>query len=133
MHEFRKKILIDFVIGLLVTAGVIALNWSKAYSLPHMLCDGFFVAGVLLMGFGGLKAIRNTGSFDIMSYGLKSALQMNLPWLKVNSPLERKEEDFVAYKERKREERKPATDFLLTGSVFVGLSILCLAIYLAMA
>lgn len=131
MSENKKKILINLALGLVIVIAVTVLSWSSEYPLVHKLCDAFFVAAVLLLGFGGLKAVRNAGSFDMISYGIKSALYITLPWMKSNSPLERKDEDFAAYKERKREERKPAADLLIAGSVYLGLASILLIIYLA--
>lgn len=131
MSENWKKLLISLISGMVIAVVVVALNWSSGYPIIHKLCDGFFVAAVVLLGVGGLKVARNAGNFDMISYGVKSALYITLPWLKSNSPLEHKEEDFVSYKERKRGERKPANDLLIAGVVYLVLASMLLIVYLA--
>lgn len=128
MSETRKKALLNFVFGLILAAGVVALEWESEYPLVHKLCDGFFVSAVLLLGCGGLKWARNAGTFDVMSYGIKAVVNVALPFLTANS--EHKDEDLAAYKERKQEERKPATDLLISGGVLMAIALMLLAVYL---
>lgn len=121
----KKNIIINLIMGLVLAIGVFFLYWGEDRTVFHRLCDGFFTAGVLLLGMGGLKWARNAGTFDIMAYGISSAFHMTFPWLKS----EQKDADFVAYKERKREERKPAADLVIAGAVYMALAIVCLVIY----
>lgn len=127
MSEKRKKILIDLNFGLVIAAIVFFFRRDNGFPLVHQLCDCCFVAGVLLLGMGGLKVARNAGTFDMMAYGLDSALRISLPWI----TKEKKDADFVAYKERKKEERKPATEMLIAGSVYMALAVILLIIYSA--
>ena len=55
MTDRKKGIIIHLSIGLAIVIGVIVLNWQYGYQWTHLLCDGFFVAAVVLLGFGGLK------------------------------------------------------------------------------
>lgn len=121
----KKKVIINLVVGLVMAVVVFFLNWETDRTLFHRLCDSCFVAGVMLMGVGGLKWARNAGAFDMMSYGLSSALDMTFPWIK----REHKDADFVAYKERKQEERKPASDLLIAGAVYLALAVIFLILY----
>lgn len=121
----KKKVIINLVMGFVMAVGVFFLYWEDERSLLHRLCDGCFVSGVLLLGMGGLKWARNAGTFDMMSYGISSALHMTFPWIEQ----ERKDADFVAYKERKKEERKPAGDLLIAGAVYLVLAVIFLILY----
>jgi hypothetical protein len=114
---------------LILSAIAILVNLNRDFTLIHRLSDGFFIGGSLLLCVGGLKFARNAGTFDMMTFGLKSALHMTLPWIRSNSPLERKNEDFVAYKARKKEARKPARNTVLTGLAFTALAAILFAIY----
>lgn len=123
----KKSVIMNLVVGLLIAVPVALLDWGMEKVLLHRLCDGFFVAAVVLLGVGGLKVARNAGTFDMMSYGLGAAFKMTFPWIK----MEKKDADFVAYKERKREERKPAADLLIAGAIYLVLALIFLAIYQA--
>lgn len=117
------------LIGVVINALVIVLNLKQEYSFVHKLCDGCFVAGGLLLCVGGLKFARNEGTFDMMAYGLNSALKITFPWMKSNSPLERKEEDFVEYKERKSQKRRPARNLVLAGLIYLAIAGVLMVIY----
>ena len=125
----KKKFLVNMIIGLVIAAVVFFLYWGDDRAILHRFCDGCFVAGVVLMGMGGLKVARTAGTFDIMSYGIAEAVHMTLPWLRT----EKKDADFAAYKERKREERKPSGDLLAAGGIYLALAAIFLVLYLLFA
>lgn len=129
MSEKRKGILIHLIMGAIIAGGVIWLKASENYALTRQLCDGCFVAGALLMGFGGLKFARNQGVFDIFSFGIKSAFHLHFPFVKMNSPLNEREELFADYKERKRQVRKSAAEPLWAGLCYVVLSVIMLVVH----
>ncbi len=126
MDEKRKGILIYLGIGSVIAIAVIVLNWQKAYAWTHLLCDGFFVAAVALLGFGGLKFTRNQGVFDMLTYSVSTTFQLHYPFTKMNSPLEERPETFIDYKERKRAKRKPASELLWSGLVYLVLAVIML-------
>lgn len=126
MTDKQKGILIYLGVGAAIVVGVIVLNWQKGYMITHLLCDGFFVAAVALLGFGGLKYTRNQGMFDMLTYSISSTFQIHYPFTKMNSPLEERQESFVDYKERKRAKRKPAGELLWAGLVYLVLALIML-------
>ena len=130
MSEKKKGITVYACIGLMMAIAVAALDKSRGYGWLHMLCDGCFVAAVMLLGFGGLKIARNQGTFDIMTYSIKSVFQLHYPFTKMDSPLQDRGESFADYKERKREERKPAAEPLWAGLGFLVLAAIFFATYL---
>lgn len=121
----KKNVIVNLIAGLLLAVAVFLVDWGIEKTFLHKLCDSCFVPGVMLLGLGGLKWARNAGTFDIMAYGIGSAFYMTFPWIKQ----ERKDADFVAYKERKREERKPASDLLIAGTIYMALAFICFGIY----
>lgn len=131
MSDSSKSFLANLITGLLVAIAVFALGMSREHSVLRGFCDGFFVASVVLLGFGGIKYVRNKGAFDVAGYGLKTALNMNLPWLKSNSPLEHRDEEFLDYRARKEKSRKSAAPELKAGAIYLVLSLILLAIYMA--
>ena len=117
MTNLKKGIIIHLCIGAAIVIGVIVLNWQYAYLWSHLLCDGFFVAAVVLLGFGGLKFTRNQGMFDMLMYSVSSTFQIHYPFAKMDSPLQERQETFLDYKERKRAKRKSAAELLWAGLV----------------
>ena len=130
MDEKRKNFLIYLGFGIVIATLVVVLNWNNGYAWIHMLCDGCFVAAVLLLGFGGLKFARNQGVFDMFSYSIKSVFHLHYPFTKMNSPLEEREESFVDYKERKQAQRKSPREILWAGLVYLVLALVLFVIYL---
>ena len=64
----------------------------------------------------------------MMAYGLKAAFHLHYPFSRMNSPLEEKEEDFVAYQERKRSERKSSAELLWAGLAYMIATVIFLVI-----
>lgn len=148
MNQRKKSTIVLLIIGLAIAVGVVLMKWpiqsdtqivngveKKIYtwsydeSLAYMLCDGFFVTGVLVFGMGALKAFRNKGTFDVLSYGVSSLLYTAIPMLD-RRPEEQRTEGFYDYTQRKQAERKPAGDILIAGGVYLVLAAIMLVIYL---
>ena len=124
MNEKYKAFLVNLSSGAVVAALVYWLNTGRGYPLFHSLCNGFFVSAVMLLGVGGLKAVRNKGTFDVAGFGFSSAVKLAFPFLGDN-----KEEDIHEYRERKAQERKGAGGLLAAGTVYMVLSVLTLCLY----
>lgn len=129
MSEKIKKLIPYFAAGVVIFVVVIVLNRDQDYTLIHRLCDGFFVAGALLLGMGGLKFCRNQGAFDMISYGVVSTFHNHFPGAKMDSPLQERE-DYVSYAERKRAERKSPKEFFVVGSAFMIPAVILLVVYM---
>ncbi len=114
----------DLLIGAVVTALVFGLGLYREYGLMRCFCDGFFVTAVFQMGVGLIVLARNKGSFDAVGFGLRSVLQTHIP-----SFGNGEKEDIMAYRERKSLTRKPAAPLILSGSVYLALSLIFLALY----
>ena len=66
-------------LGVLLCAMVIFINRDQGYGLLRQLCDGCFVAAVLLLGAGVLRYVTNQGAFDVLGYGLQSVFHLHVP------------------------------------------------------
>ena len=119
----------DLLIGLAAGAAMALLVWllEREESVLRRLCDGSFVAAVALLGSGGLSFARNQGQFDIIGYGVSAVVHTR--WSFTQSPFQEKE-SFAEYKERKRKERKSPAGTLLSGCVWLVLSVVFLLLYL---
>lgn len=129
MKERTKGILVTLVVGAGIAAAVMALNWSRDVGFLQKLCDGLFVAAVMLLGSGGLKFFRNQGVFDMMSFGIAQTYYTMFPSAKMNLPEERQKEDLYEYQQRKRKERKSPAELLIAGAVFLALSLIAFGLY----
>ncbi len=91
------------------------------------LSDGFFVAGLLLAGFGALIWISTTGFFDLLAYGFRSLLVLFTALVK---PSEHK--TFYEYKlERESGRKKGAWYILFVGLIYLAAAYTFLRVYYA--
>ena len=116
--------LLNLAIGAVVAAAVFALNLSREYGVLRCVCDGFFVAAVLLLGIGSIKAVRNKGGFDVAGFGLRHVVDITIPALRRGE-----KEDMQQYRERKALERKSSVGLLLAGGAYLVLSVITLIVY----
>lgn len=124
MSGKRRGLLICLAVGAALAAAVCALNVSRDYGWSRSVCDGFFVAAVMLLGMGTIRAVYNRGAFDVAGYGLHMAIELVLPVLR-----REEKEDIHQYRERKAAERKSPAGLLLAGTVYLVLSLAVLAVY----
>ncbi|MPN45766.1 hypothetical protein SDC9_193337 [bioreactor metagenome] len=117
--------LIGMAISLLVARHQGFALVQPAYLQARYLSDGFFVAGILLSGLGGLLVISNTGFFDMFSYAMY-CLMIRFAQVKRKGD----HVSFYAYKVSKDARRGKSKSFLLlTGLGFCLLSAGCWALY----
>ena len=102
----RKKV-IGFVLCCIFGAVICFLIcWLNHYAdlesdqeKLRILCDGFTIPGVILIGASALIYVSNKGAFYGLGYGLRTAKEILLPFL----PHEYvKYRDYVAKKEKKK-------------------------------
>ena len=127
MTNKQKTYVTEAILGLVIMAYVVMVNWDSGHSLVHMLCDGSFVAAVLLLGTGGILYCKEKGAFDIFGYGMKSALGLLVPGVSVLDDGTR--EDYFTYCERKAKERKKRHQPLLVGTCYLVLSLVLMVVY----
>ena len=124
MSGKRRGLLTCLAAGAALAAAVCTLNVSRDYGWSRSMCDGFFVAAVMLLGMGTIKAVYNRGAFDVAGYGLHMAIELVLPALR-----REEKEDIHQYRERKAAERKSPAGLILAGAVYLVLSLAALAVY----
>lgn len=106
MRRAKKSLPACLVIGAVITAAVCALNVGRGYGWSRSVCDGLFVAAVMLLGMGVIKAVNNRGVFDVAGYGLHTAVELAIPALR-----REEKEDIYQYRKRKESERKSSEDY----------------------
>ena len=128
MPENRRALSLFVLFGFVITAAVVAMEYSYGYTVLRMLSDGFFVSTVMLLGMAGLAAARNAGLFDIMGFSVRSFIGIVVPGSRVGDPHDG--ETLLEYKERKAESRKSPKPMLQAGLVHGLIMALVLTIYL---
>lgn len=103
--------------GAAVLRGVLRAE-GMTQVLMH-LADGCFFSGAVIGGFGLLKWARNQGQFDGMSYLAR----------KLFSRGENKPTDYAGYREQKAVGRTSARVPLITGGIYIALSLVLLALW----
>lgn len=126
MKQSTKEFLMSAAVGAVIAAAVFALNISRSYSVTRCLCDGLFVAAVMLLGIGGIRTVGNKGVFDVLGYGVKTTAETFIPLLKKDE-----KEDLHQYRERKAGERKSPKPMLLAGAAYLAASVATLGLYYA--
>ena len=120
MSKRLKSFLISLLVGALLCAMVIFINRDQGYGLLRQLCDGCFVAAVLLLGAGVLRYVTNQGAFDVLGYGLQSVFHLHVPGASIGNA--RDQETMETYRERKAKKRKSPAGMLFAGLVWLALS-----------
>lgn len=132
MHflEEKKSYVITFVIGIVAAVIIclakeiyIAEDFSKALSI---LCDAFFIPGVVFLGIGIMAWIANEGLFNGIIFGLKTLGRS----FSAKKGEKIREEDFYQYNDRMKEKQISFGHFMFAGIIDVVISIICLVFYL---
>lgn len=139
MSQKKKVFLINLIAGLAVAVAVFLYGLSMPLSdgrtelqtgdYLRCIADGFTVSAVMLLGVGGIKFVRNKGAFDVLGYGMTTAVHMFLPMMKPHDRLGDREEAFLDYRERKEKTRKGASGELMAGAVHMVLALVFIAVY----
>lgn len=118
--------------GIMCYRGLLESGLTHAERLMYV-CDGLFVAGLLLAGFGALAWIASTGFFDIFSYAFKSLIYLFTP---IRSRGERqKYYEYHGEMDDKRAKEKGKTVYyiLVCGLVFLAAAVIVFVFYNAAA
>ena len=132
----KKKLLqygICGVIGGLMAVWVMDLEgffivWRDKAAATSILCNAFFVPGILLASFGALFWVSNTGFFDSVSYAFHVVGHMFLPMGKS------KRKTYYDYKTEKADKRAAVPAFIfIVGVFYLALSMGCLVAWYAVS
>ena len=124
-----KSFRVMLLVGFAIFAAVLIMDLTRGNSIVRSLCDGFFVAGMLVMGMSGLMFAGNEGVFDIFGFGISHLFTTRWPGLST-MPDDHRKEKYVDYKARKRKNPSKPLPVLLAGAIYMVLAVLMLAVYL---
>ena len=121
------RYLITMLVGL---AGVAGVAFSRDISAQtelvnvlHILCDAFFVMGVVLAGFGLLIFVSNEGAFDMMVYGLQSFWDLFRKERKMQGI------SYYDYQVARAEKKLRFNFILICGLVFLAVAVVLFLMY----
>ena len=109
------------VIAILASKDIFAQTVQK--DVYHILCDAFFVVGVLIECVGLLIFSSNEGTFDIIVYGVSSFVDM------FKKQPNRKYETFYDYRAARQDKKIKFAYLLIVGLVFLAVSGVMLYLY----
>ena len=121
MKKNIKKLISPLLTGLIIAILVFLLGKSRNYELNRCLSDAFFVAGAILLFFGGMSFVKKQGAFDVMGYGLSHSLHNHFPAIGSDDA------DIYAYKERKQASRKSGLNIIMAAVIYLLLAAVTLA------
>jgi len=127
-----KHFIKTMVSGAIITAAVIALSISRGKGVLHALCDGFFVAGILLLCYAGLVFSTHQGTFDIFGYGISHLFKIRWPGFSTMSE-EHEKEKFADYRMRVSAKRKYPFGILIAAGFYAVIAVIIFIIYLVAA
>ena len=115
-----KKYLITLAIDI---AAALLIMWSKDLFVQtdpkiifHILCDAFFVVGVVTTSAGLLVFSSNEGTFDMLVYGVKTFMDL------FRKTSLRKYDTFYDYRMSKADQKIKFGFLVICGAVFLALS-----------
>lgn len=129
MREHKKAYLISTAVGLLIALGVFLVKGlftqTDALIRLKILCDGFFVSAVMLLGVGLLVMVSNEGIFSTLAFGVK---RFGLFFF--NRKIEKDRESYADYYQRKREKQAPYKFLLVVGGAFMLVAVILCVVYI---
>ena len=97
---------------------------DSTVEVMHILCDSFFVPGVVILGFGLLVVASNGGTFDMLVYGTKKFFNLFR-----KNPTKQLEETFYDYRMAKSENKGEFAHLIVVGLLFIAISIIFLLLW----
>lgn len=122
-----KKYAITLLIGFLAAAWIAwskdILGQSAAVDVFHILCDAFFVVGVVTTCAGLLVFSSNEGTFDMLIYGTRSFFDL------FRKTSKRKYDTFYDYRESRADKKIRFGFLLICGLFFLAVSMVMYYFY----
>ena len=130
------KIAVQIVIALAIILTICGVNGllteqCEQSKVLKVLCDAFFVPGVVLLCVSGLSWASDKGAFDAIGYGLSTFFNTHMP---AGKGLDwHKKETYQEYIERKHspeKKKKKLNVALIFGGVLIVVAVALLIAYL---
>ncbi len=124
-----KQYLTAALLGLLAAAFAAYITGiadaKTAKEAAKAVCDGLFVAAVLLLSGGGFAFVSNEGGFDLLSYGGRQLAKVMKP-----GRYEREHTSYTDYVlQRRKKDKRPWLHIIIVGCGYLLMAFIALAIY----
>lgn len=96
---------------------------DKEFIFKH-LCNGFFISGVVVAGFGLLLLVSNGGVFDMLAFGVMSLFNAMR-----KDPKNRKYNDFYEYRKAKKENKRSFFYLIAVGIFFILVAVVFMVLW----
>ena len=121
------KFLITLGIGVVLTGWIAVsrglLEQVEPVRIYHILCDSFFVVGVLISAVGSLIFVSNEGAFDPLVYGVRSFFNI------FKKRENRKTQTYYDFRMARAEQKFSFGYILIGGLIFLAVSAVMYMLY----
>lgn len=114
---------VGLVIALLVSWSQGIFGAETASDVLRLVCDGFFVAGALLLAYGGLTWTSNGGVFDGLTFTFKQA------FARIKRDYEEQRVTFAEHRERREAKASSPKYALLAGLTHMVIAVIIMVVY----
>jgi len=96
---------------------------ENAREIMHILCDSFFVPGVILAGVGLIIFASNGGVFDMLAFATIKFFDL------FKKDAKGKYKDYYDYREAKKDRKTKMSFMLIVGLAYIAVSVIFLIVY----
>lgn len=123
-----KKLLVCFAVGAVIALALLlakgVFDTQDAKDTARIVCDAFFAAGAILLVAGALVWTFDNGITDGLTYSARTMLNLRKKDYETNE-----RESYSAYRERKHKNKGTVKEFLISGGVYLVVSLVLLLVY----
>lgn len=122
--EYLITLFIGLLLSFFISLSKDIFDENNIKDVYHILCDSFFVSGVLMSGLGLLVFVSSEGVFDGVIYVMLSFINLFVP------KQSRKYTSFYDYKESKKKSKNSRVGFILvSGLILIVIAIIMYLLY----
>lgn len=123
-----KKLLVCFAVGAVIALALLfakgVFDTQDAKDTARIVCDAFFAAGAILLVAGALVWTFDNGITDGLTYSARTMLNLRKKDYETNE-----RESYSAYRKRKHKNKGTVKEFLISGGVYLVVSVVLLLVY----
>lgn len=123
-----KKLLVCFAVGAVIALALLlakgVFDTQDAKDTARIVCDAFFAAGAILLVAGALVWTFDNGITDGLTYSARTMLNLRKKDYETNE-----RESYSTYRERKHKNKGTVKEFLISGGVYLVVSVVLLLVY----
>jgi len=123
LSKFAIVLLIGLLFVALIAGSKGILSQTEPVQIFHILCDGFFAAGVVITSVGLLVFSSNEGTFDMLVYGVSSFVDL------FRRTSKKKYDTFYDYRASRVDKKVSFGFILISGLILLAVSLVMYALY----